>query len=180
MRVWRPPASEARPSWTTRRDLFLLNLTLRESSRKNDHDEYDDTLEEVGRDVTMHGKWEKCLSCIGLSKNGERLADVCNHVQIKAPPRSEAEIGGRGAGGERLPEHEQREFEIPHVRWSHGEGLVGSGQDGHSLNLRRPRGDVVPLRGSSEMRSGTSPVFTRRLEPVSRRCWSWQHQPREK
>ena len=39
-------------------------------------------------------------------------ANVCIHVKIKATPRSEARIGCRGAGGERIRNHGQKEFKV--------------------------------------------------------------------
>ena len=63
---------------------------------------------------------------MGLSKNGERLADQPLQPRAdKGTAKIRSGYRGRGAGGERLPEHEQSELKF---RTSDGRTEKGSWQ----------------------------------------------------
>ena len=110
-----------------------------ECTLNNDHDE-DDDIVEVGREVTMHGRWER----ISLAVDSGAAENVLptnhdKHVRLEASPRSKAGIGFRGAGEERVQNHGTEGAQSPHVRWSHGQAHVAGGRCEETARSQRPR-----------------------------------------
>ena len=76
------------------------------------------------------------------------LAGVCNHVKLSATRRSDARIGFRGAGGERIRNHGQRKFKVRM-------------RDGHVAGTTWQVADVKrPLMSVAKMVAAGNRVFT--------------------
>ena len=112
-------------------------------------------------------KWERLAAVVdpGAAENVLPVG-VCNHVKLSATRRSDAGIGFRGAGGERIRNHGQRKFKV-RMRDEHVAGttwqvadvkrpltsvakMVAAGNrvhlDSKDPRIVRPKGDVIPLR----------------------------------
>ena len=74
-------------------------------------DEDDDIL--GGCESPEQSKWERLAGVVDSGAAGNVLpAGVCNHVKLSASRRSDAGIGFRGAGGERIRNHGQKKFKV--------------------------------------------------------------------
>ena len=114
-------------------------------------DEDDDILG-MGCESAEQSKWERLAAVLdsGAAEN-VLLAGVCNHVILSAIRRSDAGIGFRGAGGERIRNHGQRKFKVrmkDERRACGGNHMASggreetahvSGQDGRSREPCSPR-----------------------------------------
>ena len=70
---------------------------------------------------TEQSKWEHLAVVVDSGEPENVLpAGVCNHVKLSATRRSEAGIGFRGAGGERIRNHGQRKSKAGMWREAHG------------------------------------------------------------
>ena len=75
-------------------------------------DEDDDILG-MGCESAEQSKWERLAAVVDSGAAEDVLpAGVCNHVKLSATRRSDAGIGFRGAGGERIRNHGQRKFKV--------------------------------------------------------------------
>ena len=75
-------------------------------------DEDDDILG-MGCESAEPSKWERLAAVVDSGAAENVLpAGVCNHVKLSATRRSDAGIGFRGAGGERIRNHGQRKFKV--------------------------------------------------------------------
>ena len=132
-------------------------------------DEDDDILG-MGCESAEQSKWERLAAVVDTGEAENVLpAGVCNHVKLSATRRSDAGIGFRGAGGERIRNHGQRKFK---VRMRDGQvagrqvadvkrplmsvaKMVAAGNrvhlDSKDPRIVRPKGDVIPLRKAGKV-----------------------------
>ena len=67
----------------------------------------------MGCESAEQSKWEHLAAVVDSGAAENVLpAGVCNHVKLSATRRSDAGIGFRGAGGERIRNHGQRKFKV--------------------------------------------------------------------
>ena len=80
----------------------------------------------MGCESAEQSKWERLAAVVDTGSRKRLTAGVCNHVKLSATRRSDAGIGFRGAGGERIRNHGQRKFKVrmrdghvaePHGKW---------------------------------------------------------------
>ena len=127
----------------------------------------DDAIYNIGKEAGPGGKWTH-ISAVVDSGAAENVlpADVCTHVQLTPTDRSKAGIGFRGAGGDRIRNHGQREFrvrmhdgmcakstwqvaDVKRPLMSVGKMIAAGNQvhlDAKNPRVVRPKGGVVPLR----------------------------------
>ena len=79
----------------------------------NGASDLDDDILGMGWEPTEQSKWERLAAVVDSGAAENVLpAGVCSHVKLSATRRSEAGIGFRGAGGERIRNHGQRKFNM--------------------------------------------------------------------
>ena len=141
-------------------------------------DEDDDILWDVSPQT--QSKWER----------------LCNHVKLSATRRSDAGIGFRGAGGERIRNHGQRKFKV-RMRDGHVAGItwqvadvkrplmsvakmVGAGNrvhlDSKDPRIVRPKGDVIPLRKAGHV--FVVDLWVRKMQPAGGRVFTFRPESR--
>ena len=132
-----------------------------------DSDEEDMAVMGLDQDRIGNGKWQHMAAVVDSGAAENVLpTGVCQHIKLQPTDRSRAGVGFRGAGGERIRNHGQREFKVQMSDGKTGKStwqvadvkrplmsvakMVAAGNQVHldSKNPRvvRPRGDVIPLR----------------------------------
>ena len=126
----------------------------------------------MGCEAAEQSKWKRLAAVVdsGAAEN-VLLAGVCNHVKLIATRRSDAGVGFRGAGGERIRNHGQRKFKVrmrdghvARITWQVADvkrplmsvaKMVAAGNrvhlDSKDPRIVRPKGDVIPLRKAEKV-----------------------------
>ena len=142
-------------------------MELSEKCELNGTGDEDDDILGMGCESAEQSKWERLAAVVDSGAAENVLpAGVCNHVKLSATRRSDAGIGFRGAGGERIRNHGQRKFKV-RMRDGHVAGttwqvadvkrplmsvatMVAAGNrvhlDSKDPRIVRHKGDVIPLR----------------------------------
>ena len=133
----------------------------------DDVHEAGDATYHIDEDEHVPSKWQRFSAVVdsGAAENVIPL-HICEHVEIKPTERSIAGIGFRGAGGDRICNHGQREIKVKMADGKKGNStwqvadvkrplmsvakMISAGNqvhlDGSNPRVVRPKGDVIPLR----------------------------------